>query len=37
MKYLITGATGHLGQNVLNQLVALVGADSVTAAVHTPS
>lgn len=37
MKYLITGATGHLGQKVLNQLVSLVGSDSVTAAVHTPS
>ncbi|WP_125710428.1 NAD(P)H-binding protein [Lacticaseibacillus porcinae] len=37
MKYLITGATGHLGQKVLNQLLALVDAQSVTAAVHTPS
>lgn len=37
MKYLITGATGHLGRKVIDQLVALVGASALTAAVHTPA
>lgn len=37
MKYLITGATGHLGRQVVDHLVELVGAQSVTAAVHTPA
>lgn len=37
MKYIVTGATGHLGQIVVNQLVEMAGAAAVTAAVHTPS
>lgn len=37
MKYLVTGATGHLGQRVLNNLIKKVGIDAVTAAVHTPA
>ncbi len=37
MRYLITGATGHLGRKVIDQLVALVGASALTAAVHTPA
>ncbi|MFC6314936.1 NAD(P)H-binding protein [Lapidilactobacillus achengensis] len=34
-KYLVTGATGHLGQQVVADLVATVGPAQVTAAVHT--
>jgi uncharacterized protein YbjT (DUF2867 family) len=37
MKYLITGATGHLGRKVVAKLAQLVGADALTAAVHTPA
>lgn len=37
MKYLVTGATGHLGQKVVNNIVDLVGASALTAAVHTPA
>lgn len=35
MNYLVTGATGHLGSKVIANLINNVGADSVTAAVHT--
>ncbi|WP_390409999.1 NAD(P)H-binding protein [Lacticaseibacillus jixiensis] len=37
MKYLITGATGHLGRKVIDELVDLVKASALTAAVHTPA
>lgn len=37
MKYLITGATGHLGQKVVENLQSLVEPDNLTAAVHTPA
>lgn len=37
MKYLITGATGNLGTRVVHNLIKLVGSESITAAVHTPS
>lgn len=37
MNYLVTGATGHLGSKVIANLIKKVGADSVTAAVHTPA
>ncbi|MTV81524.1 NAD(P)H-binding protein [Secundilactobacillus folii] len=37
MKYTVTGATGHLGQRVIQDLIQRVDANSVTAAVHTPS
>lgn len=37
MKYLITGATGNLGTRVVKNLIQEVGAESITAAVHTPS
>lgn len=37
MKYLVTGATGHLGQKVVNNIVDLVGTSTLTAAVHTPA
>jgi Predicted nucleoside-diphosphate-sugar epimerases len=35
MKYLITGATGHLGTHVFNQLIKIVPSTDVTAGVHT--
>ncbi|MFC6175919.1 NAD(P)H-binding protein [Companilactobacillus huachuanensis] len=35
MNYLITGATGHLGSNVFNELIKLVPSNVVTAGVHT--
>ncbi|WP_261807150.1 NmrA family NAD(P)-binding protein [Lapidilactobacillus luobeiensis] len=34
-RYLVTGATGHLGQRVVADLVTTVGPTQVTAAVHT--
>lgn len=37
MNYLVTGATGHLGQKVVQQLANLVDVNTITAAVHTPS
>lgn len=37
MKYLVTGATGHLGREVVHDLIAQVGADQVVAGVHTPA
>ncbi|WP_010621114.1 NAD(P)H-binding protein [Paucilactobacillus suebicus] len=35
MQYTITGATGHLGSIVVQNLIKMVGADSLRAAVHT--
>ncbi|WP_338214472.1 SDR family oxidoreductase [Companilactobacillus muriivasis] len=35
MNYLITGATGHLGSQVFNELIKLVPSKAVTAGVHT--
>lgn len=35
MKYIITGATGHLGSNIFNELIKLVPSTDVTAGVHT--
>ncbi|MGF2942702.1 NmrA family NAD(P)-binding protein [Enterococcus xiangfangensis] len=37
MKYTITGATGHLGSIVLQDMIKLVGANNIRAAVHTPA
>lgn len=37
MKYLITGATGHLGQKVVENLLSIVEPNNLTAAVHTPT
>ncbi|WP_225047118.1 NAD(P)H-binding protein [Lacticaseibacillus kribbianus] len=37
MTYLVTGATGHLGQKVVANLAAQDGGSAVTAAVHTPA
>ena len=37
MKYLVTGATGHLGSRVVEKLLQLSEASSVSAAVHTPA
>ncbi|WP_125768061.1 NAD(P)H-binding protein [Lapidilactobacillus wuchangensis] len=37
MKYLVTGATGHLGRDVVRDLIAQVGAAQVVAGVHTPA
>lgn len=37
MKYFVTGATGHLGQQVVADLVNRIGAASITAGVHTPA
>lgn len=37
MKYLVTGATGHLGREVVHDLITQVGADQVVAGVHTPA
>lgn len=37
MTYLVTGATGHLGREVIQDLIAQVGADQVVAGVHTPA
>lgn len=35
MKYIITGATGHLGSQIFNELIKLVPSADVTAGVHT--
>lgn len=35
MKYLITGATGHLGNNIFKELIKLIPSKDVTAGVHT--
>ncbi len=37
MKYTITGATGHLGRKVVEQLSRLVDIQDIRLAVHTPS
>lgn len=37
MKYLLTGATGHLGRLVLPALIKRVGASAIRAGVHTPA
>lgn len=37
MKYIITGATGHLGNHIFNELIKLVPSSSITAGVHTIS
>lgn len=37
MNYLITGATGHLGGQIFNELIKLVPSTDVTAGVHTVS
>lgn len=37
MKYIITGATGHLGRHIFNELIKLVPSSSITAGVHTVS
>ncbi|AUI70878.1 SDR family oxidoreductase [Companilactobacillus alimentarius] len=37
MKYIITGASGHLGSHIFNELIKLVPSSQVTAAVHTLS
>lgn len=35
MKYIITGATGHLGSQIFEELIKLVPSSAVTAGVHT--
>lgn len=35
MNYIITGATGHLGSNIFNELIKLIPSTDVTAGVHT--
>ncbi|CAM3159891.1 SDR family oxidoreductase [Lactiplantibacillus plajomi] len=37
MQYTITGATGHLGQRIVNALAKLVPASTLNLGVHTPS
>ena len=37
MKYLLTGATGHLGGHIFNELVELVPSNDITVGVHTIS
>ncbi|WP_338210525.1 SDR family oxidoreductase [Lactiplantibacillus paraxiangfangensis] len=37
MKYTITGATGHLGQQVVEAMAELVSANELNLGVHTPS
>lgn len=37
MKYIITGATGHLGSHIFNDLIKLVPVSSITVGVHTVS
>lgn len=37
MKYVVTGATGHLGQQVVTQLAALTKPTTITLGVHTPT
>ncbi|WP_125583063.1 SDR family oxidoreductase [Levilactobacillus cerevisiae] len=36
-KYVITGATGHLGSQIVSQLAQRVAATSITLGVHTPA
>lgn len=37
MNYTVTGATGHLGRIVVQDMLKMVGAESLRAAVHTPA
>lgn len=37
MKYLLTGATGHLGGHIFNELIKLVPSSDITVGVHTIS
>ncbi|HIW71330.1 MAG TPA: SDR family oxidoreductase [Candidatus Levilactobacillus faecigallinarum] len=37
MKYVITGATGHLGQQVVHELAQLTAPETITLGVHTPA
>lgn len=37
MKYVITGATGHLGRQIVDQLAQRVSATEITLGVHTPA
>ena len=37
MEYLLTGATGHLGGHIFNELVELVPSNDITVGVHTVS
>lgn len=37
MKYIITGVTGHLGNQIFNELIKLVSSNDVTTGVHTVS
>ena len=37
MKIVITGATGHLGQQIVNQVAQRVNATEITLGVHTPA
>jgi len=37
MKYVITGATGHLGRQVVAELVKLTAPTTITVGVHTPA
>lgn len=37
MKYVITGATGHLGRQITRQLAQRVAPEEITLGVHTPS
>lgn len=36
MKYVITGATGHLGQQITGELAQFLAANQITLGVHTP-
>lgn len=37
MQYIITGATGHLGRQITNQMLKRVAATDLILAVHTPA
>lgn len=37
MKYMVTGATGHLGQHVVKQLSKLTSPDNIRVGVHNPA
>ena len=37
MKYLITGATGHLGRYVIQELSKLTSTNNIRLGVHTPA
>lgn len=37
MKYVVTGATGHLGTQIVQELAKLVAAREITLGVHTPA